>query len=107
MKIRLCLPLFLLLAGCATGAAVTGRAPIAGSWTLFTMDQQAGGGYGDFLWKPVETFPTGDACRVAVRARADRGPIAPIGLIAWYPLPDAPGHWIGCLPFGYDPYERR
>ncbi len=107
MRARLGLGLALALAGCAGGGLPPPAPGQAGSWVLYTMDQQAGAGYGEYLWKPVQTFPTGAACREAVRARADRGPLAPVGLIAWYPTPGAPGHWVGCLPSGYDPYERR
>jgi hypothetical protein len=71
------------------------------------MDQQPGAGYADYLWKVQEAAQPADACRARVRALADRGALAPVGLIAWYPVPGPPGHWVGCLPEGYDPYERR
>ncbi len=93
-----------VLAGCATAQLAQAPKAAATRWLPYTMQQQADGTQ---LWKPIGEPTTDEACRALVRTRADRGPIAPVGLIGWYRVPDAERLWVGCLPEGYNPYEPR
>lgn len=62
---------------------------------------------GTYLWKPISAPMPPEECRAEVRRQAERGPIAPVGLIGWYTVPHERALWVGCLPEGYSPYEPR
>lgn len=91
-------------------------------WVFFGMFQDSTAADG-FWWKPIRTVKTAEECRAMVKTATGR---PTIGLISWYHFPykaeTAPAWlkevmalkpvggvepWIGCLPSGYDPHERR
>lgn len=88
-----------LVVGCAHGVPP----PTDTRWVLWHM----GVTNGDQWFKRLGDPAGGDAeaCRTEVKTKADR---MVAGLIGWYPdVSVGRGVYIGCLPAGYDPYERR
>lgn len=74
-------------------------------WVVHTMESHPDGTH---LWKPAGDPMPAEQCRAEVRKRADRGPIAPVGLIGWYVVPGTGTTLrVGCLPQDYNPYEPR
>lgn len=74
------------------------------AWVMLSMEAEPGG---SFLYKPVSEPMSSEHCRQLVREKTTRGPLAPIGTLAWYKIPGSAGFWYGCWPQEFDPYERR
>lgn len=95
----------MLLAGCAAAPCRTESA--VNLWRFYTMEQRVDGAETPYVWKAEGVPLPLEACRDLVRVKSERGSLAPVGVIAWYHPPQNPRLWYGCLPDGYDPYERR
>jgi hypothetical protein len=91
-----------LLGGVATSYRL--RSAVAAPVTQYAL-WRMGITAGEPWWKQLGKPEGAEACRARVLKLSGRGVV---GLLSWYPDPAAGFNvHAGCLPAGYDPYERK